>query len=135
MNPLMKNLLASFAGFIVMMAVNMGLIMLFGNIFSPPEGVNPNDVNSINNNLHRYTVFQLIMPFLAHAGGTLVGTLTAAKIANSHKMLIVMILAAVHFTGGAMMVSMLSNSPLWFNVLDLGVAYFPMAWLGYKLAK
>ena len=135
MNPLMKNLLASFAGFIVMMAVNMGLIMLFGNIFSPPEGVNPNDVNSINNNLHRYTVFQLIMPFLAHAGGTLVGTLTAAKIANSHKMLIVMILAAVHFTGGAMMVSMLSNSPLWFNVLDLGIAYFPMAWLGYKLAK
>ena len=135
MNSLSKNLLASFAGFIVMMAVNMGLIMLFGNIFSPPEGVNPNDVNSINNNLHRYTVFQLIMPFLAHAGGTLVGTLTAAKIANSHKMLIVMILAAVHFTGGAMMVSMLSNSPLWFNILDLGVAYFPMAWLGYKLAK
>ena len=135
MNPLIKNLLASFAGFIVMMAVNMGLIMLLGNIFSPPEGVNPNDVNSINNNLHRYTVFQLIMPFLAHAGGTLVGTMTAAKIANSHKMLIVMILAAVHFTGGAMMVSMLSNSPLWFNVLDLGVAYFPMAWLGYKFAK
>ena len=135
MNPLIKNLLASFAGFIVMMAVKMGLIILLGNIFSPPEGVNPNDVNSINNNLHRYTVFQLIMPFLAHAGGTLVGTLTAAKIANSHKMLIVMILAAVHFTGGAMMVSMLSNSPLWFNVLDLGVAYFPMAWLGYKLAK
>ena len=135
MNPLIKNLLASFAGFIVMMAVNMGLIMLLGNIFSPPEGVNPNDVNSINNNLHRYTVFQLIMPFLAHAGGTLVGTLTAAKIANSHKMLIVLILAVIHFSGGAMMVSMLSNSPLWFNVLDLGVAYFPMAWLGYKLAK
>ena len=135
MNPLIKNLLASFAGFIVMMAVNMGLIMLLGNIFSPPEGVNPNDVNSINNNLHRYTVFQLIMPFLAHAGGTLVGTMTAAKIANSHKMLIVMMLAAVHFSGGAMMVSMLSNSPLWFNVLDLGVAYFPMAWLGYKFAK
>ena len=135
MNPLIKNLLASFAGFIVMMVVNMGLIILLGSIFSPPEGVNPNDVNSINNNLHRYTVFQLIMPFLAHAVGTLAGTLTAAKIANSHKMLIVMVLAAIHFYGGAMMVSMLSNSPLWFNVLDLGVAYFPMAWLGYKFAK
>ena len=135
MNPLIKNLLASFAGFIVMMVVNMGLIILLGSIFSPPEGVNPNDVNSINNNLHRYTVFQLIMPFLAHAGGTLAGTLAAAKIANSHKMLIVMVLAAIHFSGGAMMVSMLSNSPLWFNVLDLGVAYFPMAWLGYKFAK
>ena len=135
MNPLIKNLLASFAGFIVMMVVNMGLIILLGSIFSPPEGVNPNDVNSINNNLHRYKVFQLIMPFIAHAGGTLAGTLTAAKIANSHKMLIVMVLAAIHFSGGAMMVSMLSNSPLWFNVLDLGVAYFPMAWLGYKFAK
>ena len=135
MNPILKNVLASFAGFVVMMVVNMVLVMFLGSIFPPPDGVDPSDMNSINNNLHRYTIFQLIMPFLAHAGGTLAGALTAAKIANSYKMLIVMILAVVHFTGGAMMVSMLSNSPTWFNVLDLGFAYFPMAWLGYKLTK
>ena len=135
MNPILKNVLASLAGFVVMMVVNMVLVMFLGIIFPPPDGVDPSDMNSINNNLHRYTIFQLIMPFLAHAGGTLAGALTAAKIANSRKILIVMTLAAVHFFGGAMMVSMLSNSPTWFNVLDLGFAYFPMAWLGYKLTK
>ena len=135
MNPTLKNLLASCAGFIVMMVMNMGLVILLGSIFPPPEGVDPNDVKSINNNLYRYSFFQLIMPFIAHAGGTLTGTFTAAKMANSKKVLVVMILATVHFFGGVMMVSMLNNSPMWFIVLDLGAAYFPMAWLGYKLSK
>jgi len=133
MNPILKNVLASLAGLVVMMAVNLGLVILLGNMFPPPEGVDINDVDSINDNLNRYSTFQLLMPFIAHAGGTLAGALTACKIASSHKLLIAMILAAVHFSGGVMMLSMLSNSPTWFNVLDLGLAYFPMAWIGYKL--
>lgn len=134
MNPILRNILASLAGIIVMMAVNMGLVILLGNMFPPPEGVDINDINSINDNLHRYSTFQLMMPFIAHAGGTLAGCITASKIASSHKLLIVMILAAVHFSGGVLMISMLSNSPMWFNILDLGLAYFPMAFIGYKLA-
>ena len=135
MNPILKNILASLAGLVVMMTVNMGLIMLLGSMFPPPEGVDINDINSINENLHRYSNFQILVPFIAHAGGTLAGALTACKIASSHRLLIVMILAAVHFAGGVMMVSMLSNSPTWFNVLDLGLAYFPMAFLAYKLTE
>lgn len=134
MNPILKNVLASLAGFVVMMAANLVLVKLLGNIFPPPEGVDSNDIVSINDNLHRYSTFQLMMPFIAHAGGTLAGALTACKIAGSHKLLIAMVLAAVHFSGGIMMISMLSNSPMWFNVLDLGFAYFPMAFIGYKLA-
>lgn len=134
MNPILKNVLASLAGLVVMMVVNILLVKLLGSLFPPPEGVDINDIESINDNLHRYSTFQLMMPFIAHAGGTLAGCMTAAKIASSHKLLIVVILAAVHFAGGYMMISMLSNSPTWFNVLDLGLAYFPMAFLGYKLS-
>lgn len=25
-------------------------------------------------------------------------------------------------------------SPMWFDILDLGVAHLPMSWLGWKLA-
>lgn len=133
MKPILKNALGSLAGLVVMMAVNIILVKLLGSMFPPPEGVDINDVDSINDNLHRYSTFQLIMPFIAHAGGTLAGCMTAAKIASSHKLIIVMLLAAVHFVGGILMISMLSNSPLWFNALDLGLAYFPMAFLGCKL--
>ena len=134
MNPILKNVLASLAGLVVMMVVNILLVKLLGSLFPPPEGVDSEDIVSINTNLHRYSTFQLLMPLIAHAGGTLAGCMTASKIASSHKLLIVMLLAAVHFAGGYMMVSMLSNSPTWFNLLDLGLAYFPMAFLGYKLS-
>jgi hypothetical protein len=36
--------------------------------------------------------------------------------------------------GGVYMVNILP-SPMWFNVLDLGLAYFPMAFLGYRLGR
>ncbi len=133
MNPILKNVLASLAGLVVMMAINVVLVMLLGSMIPPPEGVDIKDIDSINDNLHRYSTFQLVMPFIAHAGGTLAGCVAATKIASSHKLLIVMILAAVHLAGGYMMISMLSNSPMWFNMLDLGLAYFPMAFLAYKL--
>ena len=34
-----------------------------------------------------------------------------------------------------MAVSMIPNAPLWFDVLDLGFAYMPMAVLGLRLAR
>jgi len=36
--------------------------------------------------------------------------------------------------GGIKMASLLP-APLWFDILDLGFAYIPMGYLGYKLAK
>jgi hypothetical protein len=37
------------------------------------------------------------------------------------------------FVGGVIMIFILP-SPLWFDALDLGLAYIPMAWFGYKMA-
>jgi len=37
--------------------------------------------------------------------------------------------------GGVMMVLMLPATPVWFILLDLIVAYLPMAYLGYKLGQ
>jgi hypothetical protein len=43
-----------------------------------------------------------------------------------------LVIGAFFLIGGAMMVFMLP-SPLWFSVVDLALAYFPMAWLGGKI--
>ena len=61
--------------------------------------------------------------------GTFVGALVAAIIAATHKMPIVIIISSLFFLGGAFMVYLLP-SPMWFNIVDLVLAYFPMGFLG-----
>lgn len=73
------------------------------------------------------------MPFLAHAIGTLVGAFLAAKIAASHGLKLSLSIGVLFLVGGIQM-SMMLPAPMWFDVLDLGVAYLPMGWLGWKLA-
>ena len=72
------------------------------------------------------------MPFLAHAMGTFVGAMIAALIAKTYKVKMAMVIAFFFLLGGTMMVIQLP-SPLWFNVLDLGFAYVPMALIASKL--
>ena len=80
----------------------------------------------------KYQYYHFIVPFLAHAIGTLVGAYLAVKIAG-HKMVAALVVAALFLYGGISMVMQLP-SPMWFNVLDLVGAYIPMGLLGHKLA-
>ena len=73
------------------------------------------------------------MPFLAHALGTLAGAWLAALLAASHKMGLALGIGVLFLAGGISAVVMLP-APLWFEVLDLLLAYIPMAWLGGRLA-
>jgi hypothetical protein len=83
--------------------------------------------------MHLFEPKHFIFPFLAHALGTLVGAAVAARIAASRKFELAMAIGALFLAGGIGSVMMLP-SPTWFNVLDLVGAYFPMAWIGWKLA-
>ena len=74
-----------------------------------------------------------VMPFLAHALGTLVGAFVCALIAAGNKMRLALLIGAIFLVGGIMNVYMLP-SPKWFAVLDIVVAYLPMAWLGGNMA-
>lgn len=134
MNPILKNILAVVAGIVIGAAVNMLIISISGSLVPLPEGVDPNDMESIKANMHRYETMHFIMPFLAHALGTLVGAFVAAKIAANRKRIFALLIGGVFLIGGIMMVVELP-SPTWFNALDLVVAYFPMGWLGFILAK
>ena len=134
MNPIIKNILAIIAGVIIGMAVNMGLIMLNGSIIPPPEGVDPMDMESLKANMHLFQPRHFIMPFLAHALGTLAGAFTAAKLGASHHLKLALGVGVFFLIGGISNLTMLP-SPTWFAVLDTVGAYIPMGWLGAKLAK
>jgi len=133
MNPVLKNILALLIGFIIGGIVNMGIIMISGAVIPPPEGGDVTTMEGLKATMHLFEPKHFIMPFLAHALGTLAGAFVAAKIATSRNMLFAMLVGVFFFIGGFISVNSLGG-PMWFNALDLIVAYFPMAYLGWKLA-
>ncbi len=132
MSPVIKNILAVIAGIAVGGFVNSAIIGISGSVIPPPEGVDPSDMESLKANMHLFEARHFIMPFLAHAVGTLVGAAIAAAIAATNKMKIALGIGAFFLLGGIAAVFLLP-SPTWFIVVDLIGAYFPMAWLGGKL--
>ena len=134
MNPIVKNILAVIAGIVIGGVVNMGIISISGSLIAPPEGVDPSDMESLKANIHAFGAKHFIMPFLAHALGTLAGAFAVTKIAATNHLLLSLIIGVFFLLGGIMMVQMLP-APMWFESLDLIVAYLPMAWLGNKLAQ
>ncbi len=132
MNPIVRNILAVLVGVIVGGIINMGIINISGSIIPLPAGVDPSNTESLQKAMPFFGPEQFIFPFLAHAIGTLAGAYAAARLAASHAKKMAYIVGAIFFMGGIAAVSMLP-APLWFSALDLIAAYFPMAWLGYRL--
>ena len=133
MNPILRNILAVLAGIVVGSVVNGSIISVSGSIIPPPAGADLSTPEGLQAAMHLFEPKHFLMPFLAHALGTLVGAFLAAKIAANNKQFLAMLVGGLFFLGGIYMVFLLP-SPLWFSVADLGLAYVPMAFLGYKLA-
>lgn len=130
---MIRNILAVLAGAILGSMVNMGIIMLSSTIIPPPEGADLTTEAGLKASMHLMQPKHFIMPFLAHALGTLAGAFVTAIIALSHKMNLALAIGVLFLAGGISMVFMLP-SPIWFTLLDLIGAYLPMAYLGGKLA-
>ena len=134
MNPTLKNVLAVIAGIIIGSIVNMGIIMFSGSIIPPPEGGDITTLEGLKATMHLFEPKHFIFPFLAHALGTLVGAFVAAKIAATRKQLMALLIGVFFLIGGSISISML-DGPMWFNALDLLMAYIPMAYLGWMFAN
>ena len=128
MNPILRNVLAVLAGAIVCLMLNGLLLGVMMQFIPPPEGFDPNVMST-------YSLLKakhLISPFVAHAIPSLVGGFIAALIAVDRKMTVALVVGGLHFAGGVA-AAFLIPAPTWFVVLDLTVAYLPMAWLGGRL--
>jgi len=133
MNPILKNILAIIAGIIIGSLVNMGIIMVSGSIIPPPDGADVTTTEGLKAAMHLFEPKHFILPFLAHALGTLTGAFVAALIAANHKMKFALGIGVFFLVGGIASVFMLP-SPTWYTVVDLVGAYIPMAYIGGKLA-
>ncbi len=129
---MLRNILGVIAGLIIGSMVNMGLIMVSSSVIPPPAGVDMTTVEGITAAMPLLEPKHFVFPFLAHALGTLVASLIACLIAVSHKMTIALVLGILFLCGGIAAAYMIS-APIWFEALDLIVAYIPMALLGAKL--
>jgi hypothetical protein len=134
MHPILKNILVTVSGLFVGAMVNMALVIAGGSIVPPPAGVDLTTMEGLSVGMPLMQPQHFIFPFLAHALGTFAGALLISRFAISKQLPLIMAVCALFFLGGLQMVIELP-SPLWFNVTDLVLAYFPMGLLGYKLGK
>jgi hypothetical protein len=133
MHPILKNFLAVIVGLLVGGTINMLLVNNSAAIIPPPDGADLTTMEGITEAMAMMKPKHFLMPFLAHALGTLAGAFITAKLAASYKWYLAIFIGLLFFIGGTVAVMSLP-SPLWFNVIDLLGAYFPMAWIGASLA-
>jgi hypothetical protein len=132
MPVLIRNVLAVIAGFVVGAVVNGGLISLSPLLVPPPAGVDVSNMESMRQAMHLYEPRHFLMPFLAHALGTFAGALVAYLVAASYRTQVAYGVGLLFLLGGIAAAFMIP-APAWFIVLDLLVAYLPMAWLAVRM--
>ena len=129
MKPIVRNIIAVAAGIIGGGAINMCIVMISGKIIPPPPGADLTTMEGLKASMHLMEPKHFILPFLAHALGTFAGSILTAKIAYSRTMQLAMIVGMVNLIGGISNIFMLPG-PVWFNVIDVTLAYLPMAYIG-----
>ncbi len=133
MPTLLRNVLAVVLGIAVGSAVNMALITAGPSLVPPPAGADVTTAEGLSRAMHLFQPRHFVMPFLAHALGTLAGALAACLVAASHRARFAWAVGGFFLCGGVA-ASLLIPAPTWFIALDLLAAYLPMAWLATRLA-
>jgi uncharacterized membrane protein HdeD (DUF308 family) len=133
MHPILKNSLAILAGAFIGGALNMAIIMVSSHIIPPPDGADLKTMEGLKAAMHLMEPKHFLMPFLAHALGTLVGSCITAYIVPNQKIMYALLIATWFMIGGIMNIFMLP-SPTWFTITDLVGAYLPMGFLGGYIA-
>ena len=132
MKIILRNSVAILLGLLIGSGINMILVMIGPYVISPPEGADVTTAEGLAATIHLFEPQHFIFPFLAHALGTFTGALVASGIAVYHRFKIALSIGLVFLLGGFYMVLLLP-SPVWFSVLDLFVAYLPMAYFAGKI--
>lgn len=83
--------------------------------------------------MHLFQPKHFLISFLAHALGTFTGAFLTARLAANHQKKYAIGIGLLSLVGGVTNV-LLFPSPIWFNILDLSLAYIPMAHIAGKIA-
>jgi hypothetical protein len=114
--------------------VNMAIITVGPSIIPPPPGVDVTDAKSIAASIHLFGPQHFVVPFVAHAVGTFAGAAGTWLISATNRTSLAFAVGATFFAGGVA-ISQMVPAPMWFVVVDLVGAYFPMTWLAVLVAR
>jgi hypothetical protein len=132
-----KNASFLFIALFIGALANGKIIELSPSLIPPPQGADFTTEAGLKAAAELMEPKHFIMPFLAHALGTLVSAIVLLFFFKERQSLFIrsLIVGGIFFLGGLSMVFMIP-SPKWFILIDLGLAYFPMAlipfWIKYK---
>lgn len=131
---MIRNILGTILGLVVGAVVNGFLIDVGHRIVPLPAGADVSSYGALKVSMPLFGPEQFIFVFLAHALGTLVAALVAVLIAKSHKFTVALIIGVLFLIAGIINAFLLPV-PLWYDAVDLILAYIPMALIGYKLGS
>jgi hypothetical protein len=115
--------------------LNGAIINISNKVISPPKGFDLKTMEGLQAAMPHMGPEHFVFPFLAHALGTLIAAILISRFLTSQQLIFSMMAGILFLMGGVSMVVMLPTTPIWFVLLDLIVAYVPMAYLGYRLGK
>lgn len=115
-------------GFIAGSLVNMGLVYVGPLIIPPPEGTDFSTMEGLKAAMPLMQPKHFLFPFLAHSMGTFAGASVAIFLSKQQQTIAPWLVGVLFFAGGLINIFLLP-SPLWFTMLDLSLAYLPVAWL------
>lgn len=130
---IVRNILAVILGFIIGNIVNMAVITAGHAILPPPQGFDGSSLEGVASTIHLLRPADFVVPFIAHSLGPFVGVLTAMFIAASGRKMIAVILGCIFLAAG-IAANIMIPAPIWFEAIDLILAYVPTAFLGWKLS-
>lgn len=134
MVKVIRNILAILAGVVLGSVANMAILTFAPALIPPPAGADMSTPEGLAATIALFEPRHFVTPFLAHALGTLVGALVAYLVAVSHKARFAYAIGVLFLIGGIAACFMIP-APAWFMVLDLLVAYLPMAWLAIWIGR
>ncbi|MEN9700615.1 MAG: hypothetical protein RLZZ301_1813 [Bacteroidota bacterium] len=123
----------AFLGLVLGAFVNMSLVMLGSSLVPAPEGVDLTTTEGLKAGMALMQPIHFLFPFLAHAFGTFAGAYFVTRVQVKAPFIVSIGIGLAFFAGGLIMVFQVP-SPLWFTLLDLILAYIPMAIAGHWLA-
>ena len=131
----MKSILLSIVGLILGAVTNSLLIQLGDKLIAGPAGQDISTEAGLKAAMSHMEPKHFLFPFLAHAFGTFVGAFFVSKMKIERSLIHAMAIGFAFLAAGVMMVIMLPETPLWFTLADLLLAYLPTAYLGHRLGQ
>ena len=130
---IVKDIALFVVGMILGGTINMVLVETGMFVFPAPSGFDLSTEEGLKSAMSLLSFEHFIFPFLSHALGTLTGAIFVSRFAQ-HKQILAYSIGIAFMIGGIAMVFMVGG-PIWFIIIDLTIAYLPMAWLGLRIGR